>query len=396
MSDQPLVNAKNLYKVFGRDPQRAIDMYKEGKSRSGIFEETGNVLAVADVSLSVASGELFIVMGLSGSGKSTLVRLINRLITPTAGTVEVDGRDIGKLSRRELYALRASRVSMVFQRFGLLPHWSVIENVAYGLEVQGVSKTNRIQAAASFLKAVGLEGWEYMSPAELSGGMQQRVGLARALATDANILLMDEPFSALDPLVRNEMQGLLRDLQSKYERTIIFITHDFNEAATLGDRIAIMKDGAVVQIGRPGEVVLDPVDDYVAAFAQEIDRAHFLTAGMVCREIHNVVSLHISPSVALETLATCGATDAFVVDDTGGILGKLSAERIRQAGAARMGSLEQVELDETVYVSADAPVRSVAERLISSGEQVIAVVDEEGRATGEITLELALAATISM
>ncbi|REJ32169.1 MAG: glycine/betaine ABC transporter ATP-binding protein, partial [Bacillota bacterium] len=262
----PKIAVRDLYKVFGPDPQRALELVRSGVGKDELLKSTGHTLAVAGVNLEVRAGETFIIMGLSGSGKSTLLRCINRLIEPTHGQVLIDGVDVGSLSPRDLRNLRRRRLGMVFQRFALFPHRTVLDNVAYGLEIQGVPPSQRRRRALEVLELVGLAGWAQSYPSQLSGGMQQRVGLARALAPDPDILLMDEPFSALDPLIRRDMQDELIDLQERLHKTIVFITHDLDEALKLGDRIAIMRDGRVVQVGRPEQILLEPADEYVASF----------------------------------------------------------------------------------------------------------------------------------
>lgn len=269
---------KNLWKVFGPQPKQVMASLTSGSDKSEVLANSGHVVAVQDVSFEVAKGEIFVIMGLSGSGKSTLIRCLSRLIEPTAGSMLLDGKNLFDMSEAELREVRRHKISMVFQHFGLLPHQQVIDNVAYGLEVQGMHKTSRHQRAIEVLELVGLKGWEYHYPNELSGGMQQRVGIARALAVDPEILMFDEPFSALDPLIRRDMQDELINLQSELQKTILFITHDFLEAVKLGDRIAIMKDGQIVQIGTPSEIVLHPVNDYVREFAKDVPRANVLTA----------------------------------------------------------------------------------------------------------------------
>lgn len=257
------VEVKNLYKIFGNKKSKAFESLKNGKSKDVILNETNQVVALNNVSLSVNDGEIFVVMGLSGSGKSTLVRCINRLIEPTKGNIYIENEDITKLGRKELIQLRRKKIGMVFQNFGLFPHINIIENVAYGLKIKGVGKEERLAKAKEAIKSVGLEGWETSYINQLSGGMQQRIGLARALANDPDILLMDEAFSALDPLIRSNMQDELLEIQSKVNKTIIFITHDLDEALKIGDRIALMKDGEVVQVGTPEEILLKPENSYV-------------------------------------------------------------------------------------------------------------------------------------
>lgn len=272
------VVCRGLWKVFGPQPNRTIDLLKEGQTKAEVLAETGHVVAVRDVSFSVMEGETFVVMGLSGSGKSTLLRCLPRLIDPTRGQVLIDGQNIAQLDAKALREIRRHKMSMVFQHFGLFPHRKLIDNVAYGLEVQGLSKKKRYARAREVLDLVNLGGWENHYPGQLSGGMQQRVGLARALAVDPEILLFDEPFSALDPLIRREMQDELISLQDQMHKTLIFITHDFAEAIKLGDRIAIMKGGMFVQVGTPEEVVMNPADEYVREFTQDAPRTKVLTA----------------------------------------------------------------------------------------------------------------------
>lgn len=283
-TEQPAkIVCRNVWKIFGAQPQRIMETLDLGWSKQDVLEETGHVVAVQDVSFEVRKGETFVVMGLSGSGKSTLVRCLTRLIDTTSGQVLIDGEDVLAMGDKELRQLRRRKMSMVFQHFGLFPHRKVVENAAYGLEVQGVDKKERLARASEVLELVGLGGWDDYYPGELSGGMQQRVGLARALAVDPEILFFDEPFSALDPLIRREMQDELIRLQDVMQKTIVFITHDFLEAIKLGDYIAIMKDGAIVQMGAPQDVVLHPVDDYVREFVEDVPHSHVVTAGAIMR-----------------------------------------------------------------------------------------------------------------
>ena len=284
MSDDAALSVRNLWKIFGRGADKVIGSPDADLSRADLKERTGCVVGVRDVSFDVAPGEVFVVMGLSGSGKSTLVRCLTRLIEPTSGEVVIDGHDIMKAGDSELRELRRTHASMVFQHFGLLPHRQVIDNVAYGLEVRGVGKRERRAKAEEIVGLVGLSGYERSYPDQLSGGMQQRVGLARALANDPSLLLFDEPFSALDPLIRRDMQNEVIRLHRELGKTMVFITHDLQEALKLGDRILIMRDGAIVQIGTPDEVVGAPADDYVKDFTSEVPRSHVLTLKWVMRE----------------------------------------------------------------------------------------------------------------
>ena len=269
----PLIRIANLYKIFGSDPKSVMAMIHEGRSKDEIRTETGHTLALKGINLEIEESEIFVIMGLSGSGKSTLIRHLNRLIEPTEGSIHVGGVDVLNLSQTELETLRQHRMSMVFQRFALLPHRTAVQNVAFGLAIQKQPKKENTKKAREWLKAVGLNGYEECYPAELSGGEQQRIGLARALCTDPDILLMDEAFSALDPLIRSEMQDQLIDLQGRLKKTIVFITHDLDEALRLGDRIAILKDGEISQVGKPQDILDNPADDYVAAFVRDVKRS---------------------------------------------------------------------------------------------------------------------------
>ena len=282
-STDTAVSCRGLWKVYGPHPERIVGSPEADLPRPELLEKTGCVAAIKDVSFDVPPGEVFVVMGLSGSGKSTLVRMINRLHYPTAGDIVVDGEDLLTIGAERLREVRRRKISMVFQHFGLLPHRRIVDNVAFGLEVQGMEREDRERKAVEVLEVVGLGGWAQHYPDELSGGMQQRVGLARALATDPEIMLFDEPFSALDPLIRRDMQDEVIRLQREVRKTMIFITHDLAEALKLGDRIAIMKDGRFVQVGTPEEVVAHPADDYVADFTKDVPRAHVLTARAIMR-----------------------------------------------------------------------------------------------------------------
>ncbi len=314
------IECKNLWKVFG--PQAERFQIDPSLSKEEILEQTGHVVAVQDVSFNVRKGEIFVIMGLSGSGKSTLIRCLSRLIEPTTGQVLLEGNDILEMNEVDLRELRRHRMSMVFQHFGLFAHRQVIDNVAYGLEVQGVDKATRQERAKEMIKLVGLQGWEHHYPNMLSGGMQQRVGIARALAVNPEILLFDEPFSALDPLIRRELQDELLSLQKQMHKTILFITHDFLEAVKLGDRIAIMKDGKIVQIGTPIDVVMNPADGYVREFTKDVPKANVLTAASILN--HQAV---IQSSESREVIsAKLSEQDVlFVKDDDGKCLGRLES-----------------------------------------------------------------------
>lgn len=335
-SDIPPVSVKNVWKVFGDAPLKVIDALEGGASKSEVLEATGHVVGVRDVSFDVQLGETFVVMGLSGSGKSTLLRLLPRLITPTRGSVIIEGSDISTLDDTALREVRRHCMSMVFQHFGLLPHRRILDNVTYGLEIQGVNKAERYSIAREMLKIVNLAGWEDRYPVELSGGMQQRVGLARALAVDPDILLFDEPFSALDPLIRREMQDELLGLQSRLKKTIVFITHDFAEAIKLGTHIAIMRDGCFEQVGTPEEIVLNPATEYVSEFTRDVPKLRVLTARSVMRPLAegSLANFSGTPIPAHARLDGCAAqvlqsdVPCGVVNSGGEIVGTLGRDAI--------------------------------------------------------------------
>ncbi len=335
---EPYVSVKSLWKVFGRNPARALEPEYADKDKAFLQSELGNVVGLRNVNFEVRKGETFIVMGLSGSGKSTLVRCLLRLIDPTAGQVIIDGQDIINLSDKELVEFRRAKIAMVFQHYGLMPHRSVLDNAAWGLEIQGVSKEERYERTRRMLTMVGLDGWENSYPRQLSGGMQQRVGLARALVVDTDILLMDEPFSGLDPLIRRQMQDELLNLQSELQKTIVFITHDLNEALKLGDHIAIMHNGEVAQIGSPEDIVLRPEDEYVGDFTQDVRLESVLTAGKVMVSPKATVMGHQGPRAALHTIGQSDGDVAWVVDRHECYVGLLSisnTERALRAGVKR-------------------------------------------------------------
>lgn len=283
------IECENVWKVFGTDAQGALkEMQERGLGKADIKRELDHIVGVAGVSVKIRRGELFCIMGLSGSGKSTLLRHINRLIEPTSGRVAVNGQDIRKMDDKELSRLRAKTIGMVFQHMALWPHRNLIDNVAYGMEIQGVPSSKRREAASRMLSMMKLDGWEERYPDELSGGMQQRVGIARALASDPDILLMDEPFSALDPLIRRNLQTQFLELSKRLNKTTLFVTHDLEEAVRLGDRIAIMKDGEIVQVGTREEIVLSPADDYVGEFVRPLSKKEFLTAGTIMKPVSEI------------------------------------------------------------------------------------------------------------
>ncbi len=336
---QPFIQVNSVWKVFGRNPDRVFDPQYAGRDKPFFQSELGNVIGLQDVSFEVDRGETFVIMGLSGSGKSTMVRCLIRLIEPTTGQIIIDGRDITGMSDKELMEFRRANIAMVFQHYGLQPHRNVLDNASWGLEVQGVAKQERYARTKEVLDLVGLGGWEEAYPRQLSGGMQQRVGLARALAVDTDILLMDEPFSGLDPLIRRQMQDELLRLQNELHKTIVFITHDLNEALKLGDRIAIMHDGQVAQIGSPEDIVLRPEDEYVGDFTQDVRLESVLTANKVMVTPKATVMGHQGPRAALHTIGNSDGDAAWVVDMREHYIGMLTitdAERALRAGVKRI------------------------------------------------------------
>ena len=336
--EEPYIRVRSVWKVFGKDPAKVLNPEYAGKNKPFFQSEFGNVVGLQDVSFDVQKGETFVIMGLSGSGKSTMVRCLIRLIEPTAGEIVINGHDITRMSEKDLIEFRRSGIAVVFQHYGLMPHRNVIDNAAWGLEVQGVKKDERYSRTRDVLELVGLSGWEEAYPRQLSGGMQQRVGLARALAVDTDIMLMDEPFSGLDPLIRRQMQDELLRLQSELQKTIVFITHDLNEALKLGDRIAIMHDGQIAQIGSPEDIVLRPEDEYVGDFTQDVRLESVLTASKVMVTPKATVMGHQGPRAALHTIGNSDGDAAWVVDMRERYIGLLSitnAERAVRAGVRR-------------------------------------------------------------
>ena len=389
MTHATSVSARNVYKVFGRRPKDAVKKLEHGATRAELGPH--EIAAVIDASFEVKKGEIFVVMGLSGSGKSTLIRMLNGLLEPTSGTVTIDGTDISGIPAGQLREVRQQHISMVFQHFALFPHRTVLENAAFGLEVQGVPRAERLERARKTVKIVGLDGWEDKFPSELSGGMQQRVGLARALVAETDVLLMDEAFSALDPLIRREMQEQLLELQAELGKTIIFITHDLNEAMFLGDRIAVMRDGRIVQIGTPEEILTDPANDYVAQFVQDVDRARVLTAASVMEPAISVVQLTAGPRGALRLMRDLQAGAAFVLGRDRTLLGVVRDSHV-------MRQVKTNETDLALVVNAEHPTVSPEASLVDLFELAvesplpIAVVDDKRRLLGVIPRVTLLAA----
>ena len=383
---------RNLWKVFGDGAPDFTDSIDPELSREEVLAQTGCVLAVRDVSFHVGEGETFVIMGLSGSGKSTLVRCLARLIEPTRGQVHIDGEDMLAMNKQQLRDIRRHKMGMVFQHFGNFPHKRVLENVVYGLQVQGIDKTTQRERAAEVIELVGLSGWEERYPHELSGGMQQRVGLARALAVDPQILLFDEPFSALDPLIRREMQDQLIGLQKLVQKTMVFITHDFLEALKVGDRVAIMKDGEFVQTGSPEELVSNPINDYVRDFTRDVPRSKVLTARSVMTPPRVYVKADEALANLRNALAAQDCESAVVVDEQDRFIGITYLADVPTSGAAHT-NVASVMRDSCPVTEPDTRL----ERLIPlamSGDAPIAVLDS-GRCIGTISREAAIAALVS-
>ena len=377
------IEVEGVWKVFGDKPERALEPEYAEMSRAEIQEELGLVVGLRDVRFNVDPGEIFVVMGLSGSGKSTLVRCLIRLIQATRGEIRFDGEDILGYTSEELMQFRRSKVAMVFQHYALLPHRRVLGNVAYGLEVQGMDKDERYRAAQEAIETVGLKGWEDYYPSEMSGGMQQRVGLARALAMKSDVLLMDEPFSGLDPLIRREMQDELLTLQSELQKTIVFITHDLNEALKIGDRIAIMRDGEIVQLGTPEEIVTLPSDEYVTEFVRDVSRGKVIQAKAIMREPRVVVYERQGPRAALLAMDNHGLDAAFLISRDFKLRGILTEERARHMASEQRRNLEGVEIAPALTTSPETYIEELVP-IAAQSPHPIAVVAENGSLLGEI------------
>ncbi|MFP4164020.1 MAG: glycine betaine/L-proline ABC transporter ATP-binding protein [Chitinispirillaceae bacterium] len=381
---QTKIRISNCTKIFGPNPEKALKMMREGASREEIHKKTGHTLGVADVSFDIYEGETIVVMGLSGSGKSTLLRCINRLYEPTEGKITIDDVDVTALDQEKLREFRRTKFGMVFQRFGLLPHRTVQQNVEFGLEIQLVEPEERRRRAQKTLSLVGLEGWGDSYPDELSGGMQQRVGLARALAVEPDVLLMDEAFSALDPLIRTDMQDELLSLESTVHKTIVFITHDLDEALKVGDRIVLMKDGRVVQIGTPEDILTKPASRYVERFVENVDVSKVITAADVMVKARSVVGLNHGPLTALHQMRECGESFAFVVSKDQTLQGFVSAEAASQAAKEGIKDLKPIlENDEQQRVLPDVAARDLI-KIIVNLKFPLAVVDEMGHLKGKV------------
>ena len=376
------LEVKHLTKIFGKRQKQALEMVQQAKSKTEILEKTGATVGVYDVNFEVLTGEIFVIMGLSGSGKSTLIRLLNRLIDPTSGDIYIDGQDVAKMSEEELRDVRRHKLNMVFQNFGLFPHRTILENTEFGLEVRGVDKEERTRLAEQALDNAGLLSFKDQYPDQLSGGMQQRVGLARALANNPDILLMDEAFSALDPLIRREMQDELLDLQAEHERTIIFITHDLNEALRIGDRIAIMADGQIMQIGTGEEILTNPANDFVREFVEDVDRSKVLTAqNIMTTPLTTNIDID-GPTVALNRMKKEEVSMLLAVDRKRHLKGSLTAEAARDARKQHQALAEVI--DKNVRKVTQETLITDIFPLIYDSPAPLAVVDDKDKLVGVI------------
>lgn len=379
------IEVKNLWKIFG---DKATDVFHSDlklEDKDTVQEQTGCITAVRDVSFNVNKGEFFVIMGLSGSGKSTLIRLLLRLIEPTGGSIYVNGQDICRYGSDQLMNFRRHTTSMVFQHFGLLPHRNVLENVAYGLKIRGLGKAERYDRANEAIETVGLKGWESYMPSALSGGMQQRVGIARALANDTEILFMDEPFSGLDPLIRREMQDELIELQDKVHKTILFVTHDLHEALKVGDRIVILRDGGIVQIGYPEDVIASPANDYVREFVQDASPAKVLTAGRIMDQPDALIYEWQGIKAALHILKTTKEEHLFMVGRTNKLVGIITTKRMKDI-IKNPGATLKDALDPALMTTGPDDVLENLFPLAAEAEYPIAVVDDDGKFMGEVQI----------
>lgn len=393
MDGEIKIAVKNLYKVFGPHPKKAMALLKQGLDKDAIFEQIETTVGVQDASFEIRTGEIFVIMGLSGSGKSTMVRMLNRLIEPTAGQVLIDGEEITSMSMDQLVKMRRKKMSMVFQSFALMPHLTVLQNAAFGLELDGVDKQTRDERALKALDQVGLAAYAQSLPRELSGGMQQRVGLARGLAVDPDILLMDEAFSALDPLIRTEMQDELLKLQAKVKRTVVFISHDLDEAMRIGDRIAIMEGGRVVQVGTPEDILQNPADDYVRAFFRGVDPTNILTAGDIAtdNQVTIIATDGRNPRAALQRLIKNDRDFGYVIDSDRHFKGVVSTDSLREL----LDHPQPEQLLSAAYIDAVIPARagdSMQDILpeVAKNPWALPILDDEGKYLGAISKNLFL------
>jgi len=375
----PIIEVKNISKIFGSSPRAAIELLRQGKSKREILKATAQTVGVNKVSFEILPGEIFVIMGLSGSGKSTLIRMFNRLIKPTLGEILIENEDIVKMNESRLREVRQKKISMVFQNFALFPHRTILENTEYGLEIQKVPVEERRERSLRALEVVGLKGYENQLPKQLSGGMQQRVGLARALASNTKVILMDEAFSALDPLIRRDMQDQLLEIQEKYQKTIIFITHDLDEALRIGDRIALMKDGSIIQLGTPEQILMNPANEFVEKFVEHVDLSKILTASHIMKRAEKI-AIDRGPRVALEIMRKQGYSSIFVVDRKLKLLGAITAEQARMA-IVQNQTIADVMTINIPTVSEDTLLTDLMD-VMATSSLPISVVDEEHRLKG--------------
>ena len=393
MATDVKIEVKNLYKIFGPHPQKALSLLEQGLDKEEIFEQTETTVGVQDASFDIKKGEIFVIMGLSGSGKSTMVRMLNQLIEPTAGQVFIDGEEIVSMSDSELVKLRRKKMGMVFQSFALMPHMTVLQNAAFGLEMDGIDRQTRDQRAMQALEQVGLDAWAGSMPSELSGGMQQRVGLARGLAVDPDILLMDEAFSALDPLIRTEMQDELLKLQAKAKRTIVFISHDLDEAIRIGDRIAIMEGGRVVQVGTPEDILQNPADDYVRAFFRGVDPTNILTARDIASETQVTIPITDgkNPRAALQRLIKNDRDYGYVLNSDKVFQGIVSTDSLRnmldQDQTPHL--IGNAYLDEVMTASADDSMQDILPE-VANHPWPLPILDSDEKFLGVVSKNLFL------
>ncbi|AOV07645.1 quaternary amine ABC transporter ATP-binding protein [Sporosarcina ureilytica] len=386
------LKVEKVSKIFGPRPKKIIPMVERGDEKTDILEKTGHTVGVYNASMDIMEGETFVIMGLSGSGKSTLIRCLNLLNKPDAGAIYVDGENIVEYNTQQLKQYRQQKIAMVFQHFGLFSHRTILGNIEYGLEIKGLSKEERRKIAQHHLELVGLKGWEDKYPDELSGGMQQRVGIARALANDPDILLMDEPFSALDPLIRREMQLELIDIQNRLQKTIIFITHDVNEAFKLGDRVAVMKDGKVEQVGTPEEILEEPANDYISEFIRDIDRSKILQAEHIMSRPYGLLSMKDGLNVAVKMMREHGMSSVFVTDRQRHLRGIVTIDDAIE-GIKQKKPLEEVILPVVNTVKPDAYVQDIIPKALESKYPIV-VVDDDNHIKGIILRVHVLASLI--
>jgi len=376
------IKVESLVKIFGKSPREGLKLLREGHTRDSILEKTGNVVGVGGVSFEIKQGELFVIMGLSGSGKSTLIRCLNRLIEPTSGQVIVDDEDVAHVDLKRLREVRRTKMAMVFQKFALFPHLTVAENTEYGLKVRGVDHQQGRKKALETLEIVGLHKWADRYPSELSGGMQQRVGLARALATDPDILLMDEAFGALDPLIRRDMQAELMRLQDELHKTVVFISHDIHEALKIGDRVAVMKDGYFVQVGTPEELVTNPADDYIRDFMMDVNRAQVLKTGSITRKTIPFILGHGSVKSALEQMQRHQREEMYVVNRSNSPIGVVTTEALTQALEEGTEDIKEVMETDFPKVEASTTIEEVAH--LCQQDLPLAIIDDQGEFKGVV------------